>query len=218
VGLAFALDALGRLFRILRRCRAALEQGYTPATLLRVLADRHRDMGFLLSGARHFSMVDAREREGLVTMRVAGWLLMCAAGIWLLAAMAVGLLAAARETIAPLPLQVIAFFPAGVLYAAGALTMLLQEDRVRRARRLWYKQPWSADLSEKEVREYAEAWRPRRDLGRCRPRPDRRASGSDPAPRFGDGAHSDRRVDPFFRPLRTAGDAWRGVPQLPGRW
>jgi len=154
VGLAFALDALGRLFRILRRCRAALEQGYTPATLLRVLADRHRDMGFLLSGARHFSMVDAREREGLVTMRVAGWLLMCAAGIWLLAAMAVGLLAAARETIAPLPLQVIAFFPAGVLYAAGALTMLLQEDRVRRARRLWYKQPWSADLSEKEVREW----------------------------------------------------------------
>lgn len=153
-GLAFALDALSRLLRILRRCRAALEQGYTPATLGRVLADRNRDMGFLFSGARHFSVLDAREREGLATMRVAGWGLMCSAGLWLLMAMAVGLFAAARGMIGALPLQVIAFFPAGVLYVAGILTMLLQEERVRRARRLWFKQPWALDLSETEVREW----------------------------------------------------------------
>ena len=32
-------------------------------------------MGFLISGARHFSVIDQREREGLAMLRVAGWVL-----------------------------------------------------------------------------------------------------------------------------------------------
>lgn len=154
VGLAFALDSLGRLARILRRCRAARSQGYTPTTLLRVLADRGRDMGFLVTGARHFSVIDEREREGLATMRIAGWVLLCTAGLWLLVAMAVGLFAAARGAVGSWPLQVGTFFPASVLYAAGAVAMLVQDERVRRARRVWFKQPWAADLTADEVRSW----------------------------------------------------------------
>lgn len=151
VGLAFALDALAHLGRILGRSRTALKQGYDALTVARVLSDRGRDMGFLLSGARHFSVIDVREREGLAAIRVAGWMLLCTAGLWLLAAMALGLLAGAGGMIGVRPLQFATFFPASVLYAAGAVTVLIQERRVRNARRRWFKQPWAADLTAQEV-------------------------------------------------------------------
>jgi hypothetical protein len=60
VGLAFALV---RLVRTMRRASRAFESGYRAATVLQVLADSTRDMGFLLMGARHFSVMDAHERE-----------------------------------------------------------------------------------------------------------------------------------------------------------
>ncbi len=154
VGLAFALDALGCLLRLLRRTSAAREQGYAFATVLHVLADRNRDMGFLLSGARHFSELDRGERERLIRLRLAMWVTLCAAGLWLLVGMAVGLLAAARGVVPSSVLQGALFVPAIVLYGSGFLLMLVQEHRVRSARGRWFTQPWSVDLTMSEVREW----------------------------------------------------------------
>jgi len=52
VGLGFAADVLASIGRALRRTAAALESGYDARTVVYVLADHRKDMGFLLQGSR----------------------------------------------------------------------------------------------------------------------------------------------------------------------
>ena len=154
VGLAFALDALVRLVRTMRRASRALESGYRAATVLQVLADSTRDMGFLLTGARHFSVMDAHEREVVASIRIAALALVVASGLWLTVALCVGLFFAARGLISPLGLQMVTLVPASIGYMTGGVATMVQEGRVRRARKVWHKQPWSADLTSEELRRW----------------------------------------------------------------
>jgi hypothetical protein len=154
VGLAFALDAIGRSARTLKRFGRAMGHGYRPQTIARVLADAGRDMGFLSSGSRHFSMVDAREREAIAAMRVAAWLLLTFGGLWSIFSLSVGLFAAARGALSVVGLQLVALGPALLAYTCGMVAMLVQDSRVRRARTLWHRQPWASDLAAEEIRSW----------------------------------------------------------------
>jgi hypothetical protein len=157
VGLGFALDALARLARTLRRTSHALTRGYTTETLLCVLADVQNDMGFLLSGARHFSVVDQRERVAVAWLRVTAGLLLASAGMWLLLAMSIGLLLSPRGLLAPATLVGLTLLPAAAGYVGGGVATLVQQSRVRRARRRWHEQPWADDLDAGEVRAWQES-------------------------------------------------------------
>lgn len=155
IGLAFSLDAMARAGRMLRRAGVAARQGYTLATIFQVLVDSGRDTGFLLTGARHFSVLDQQEREALGAMRVASGVLFAFAGLWLILGLSVGLVLAANGTLSPNALQMVTLAPAFVAYACGGVAMLVQQSRVRRARRIWFNQPWSEDLAGQEI----ETWK-----------------------------------------------------------
>jgi hypothetical protein len=157
IGLAFGLDAITRVSRSLRRAGRALENGYGAPTVLRVLADGSRDMGFLLSGARHFSVLDDREREAIAAIRVAEAILFAAAGLWLTVSVSIGLFLAARGVLTPAALQMLTLAPAAIGYAFGAVAAMVQEGMVRRARRVWYKQPWADDLASDEISDWKTA-------------------------------------------------------------
>ena len=151
IGLGFALDAIARVVRTLRRSARALERGYDIGTIARVLADGSRDMGFLLSGARHFSVVDARERGAIALIRIVAGSLLALGGVWLIFSFAVGLFVAARGRLTPIELQGVILLPAFVFYACGGAATLVHEGRARRARREWHRQPWAEDLVIDEI-------------------------------------------------------------------
>lgn len=154
VGLAFAIDALVRVARLLGRAARAVERGYDPATVLHVLADVRSDMGFLIRGARHFSVMDEEERRALGTLRLLTPVLHAAAGLWLCLALAVGLVLAARGWLTPSLLQLVTLVPAGIGYLFGAVTGLTEDARVRRARRTWHARSWADDLDPERI----ESW------------------------------------------------------------
>jgi hypothetical protein len=156
VGLAFAVDAFVRLARLLRRARRAVERGYDARTVLKVAADRRMDMGFLMQGARHFSVLDRPAREVLLTLRILTPTLHAAAGIWMCLALALGLIVAARGWIGPGMLATVTLAPAAVLHLFASVTGLTEEARVRRARRVWHGRAWEDDLDPGRVREWEE--------------------------------------------------------------
>jgi hypothetical protein len=157
VGLAVSLDALARLARALHRSALALRAGYDPATILHVLADGGRDTGFLLVGARHFSVLGEAERRAVATLRLVSALALAAAGVWMILSVTLGLFAAARGSISPAGLRLLTLGPAVVLYVVGSVAALIQEGRVRRSRRLWHRQPWAEDMTSDEIREWQAA-------------------------------------------------------------
>lgn len=157
VGLAFALDAIARTSRTLRRASRALESGYASVTVLQVLADAKRDTGFLLAGVRHFSDVNATERGAIARTRVGSALLLAAAGLWPSVAFSVGLLLAARGLLSPVALETVTLGPAVVGYLLGGGAYLWEERRVRKARKVWYAQPRATDADDAEVRRWRQA-------------------------------------------------------------
>ena len=155
IGLTFAADALVRTMTLLRRVSKALAQGYDLHTLLMVVCDRDRDMGFLLTGGRHFSDMDAKEREAIGRIRLFSTVLYALAGIWLPNALALGILLAARGWVTPTGLWVGTALPSAGLYLFALVAGTAAETRVRRARRRWYGHEWVSDLASEE----ANAWR-----------------------------------------------------------
>jgi hypothetical protein len=154
VGLTFAADALVRTMTLMRRVSKALGQGYDFETIMMVVADGERDMGFLLTGSRHFSEMDPKEREAIRLIRVSSVAMYAIAGIWLPNALAVGILLGARGLITPSGLWMGTALPSLVMYVLGAVAGTVGESRVRRARRAWYSQPWVEDLSSEEARSW----------------------------------------------------------------
>jgi len=158
VGLAFSFDAFVHAARILRRAARAMGNGHDPGTVWQVVADTGRDMGFLLQGARHFAMMDARERQAIVRIRMFSMTLHAASGLWLSLALGVGLLAAARGLVSPTGLWMATLLPSAAGYAFGGVGRVVNDARVRRARTAYHVQPWSEDLVAEEIA----IWRARR--------------------------------------------------------
>lgn len=155
VGLTFAADALVRAMTLLRRVAKALEQGYDLGTIKLVITDGYRDMGFLLTGSRHFSEMDGKEREAIAALRVFAVSTYAIAGIWLPNALAVGILLSARGLVTPTGLWMGTALPALTLYVFGAVAGGMAESRVRRARTRWHGRDWADDL----VSDEAQSWR-----------------------------------------------------------
>ncbi|MEM7413945.1 MAG: hypothetical protein AAF389_00525 [Gemmatimonadota bacterium] len=151
IGLAFTLDTLVRASRTLRRVGRARQSGYRLSTVAYVLCDSGRDMGFLLSGERHFSVMEEREREAIAAIRLAAAVLVTGAGLWLVLAMPVALFLAARGAFSPAEMMLFTLAPSFLGYTFGGVATVVHQGRVRRARRVWYRQPWSADLASEEV-------------------------------------------------------------------
>lgn len=164
-GLAFALDAFLRLARMAHRSMHAVERGYDLRTLACVVSDRHRDMGFLLQGARYFSVLERPDREMLVSARLLAPGLLAAGSVWLCLSLAVGLVVAARGWMGPESLRYVTLVPAAVMYLVGIVVSLTDDVRVRRARRDWHSGAWEDDLDLRRI----ETWR---DRARLAPRPD----------------------------------------------
>lgn len=161
VGLAFALDAIGRASRTLRRASRGLASGYSLTTVLQVLADVKRDTGFLLAGARYFSELDADQRKAVAARRVLAGVTLATAGLWCLMAFSFGLFLAARGVLSPLALEVWTLAPTALAYLVGGAAYLTEEARVRRARKAWYAKPRSTEVVELEMRR----WRDRAAVG-----------------------------------------------------
>jgi len=140
---------------LLRRVSRALEQGYDFGTVKLVIADSERDMGFLLTGSRHFSEMDEREREAIGALRVLAMSMYAMAGIWLPNALAVGILLGARGLVTPAGLWMGTALPSIALYVFGSVAGTVAESRVRRARKRWHRRSWVEDLASDEAR----AWR-----------------------------------------------------------
>lgn len=162
VGLGFATDVLASIGRTLRRSAAALESGYDARTVAYVLADYRKDMGFLLQGSRHFSVMQSAQREGVARLRV--WAVIChaVAGLWLPVALGLALLAAARGLVGDTGVWALTLVPAGLLYLVGGVLGAVEDTWVRRARSTWFQKPWVSELVGDEI----EAWRS--DLARRR--------------------------------------------------
>lgn len=175
VGLGFAADVLASVGRVLRRTAAALESGYDARTVAYVLADQRRDMGFLLQGGRHFSVMEPAQRMGVARLRVWALAFHAVAGLWLPVVLGAALLAAARGLVGDTGLWALTVVPAVALYVVGGVLGVLEDTRVRRARSTWFQQPWASDLVGEEI----DAWRA--DLARRRgevPGPARREGRS----------------------------------------
>ena len=155
LGLGFSLDAFARTARLLLRAAWAIERGYDWITLAYVVADARRDMGFLLQGGRHFSVLGPDERKAVAALRVASVSGHACAGLWLSLSLGVGLLLAARGWITAGTLWKVTLFPPLLLHGAAMVAAVVEESRVRRARRKWYDRPWAHDLATGEIR----AWR-----------------------------------------------------------
>jgi hypothetical protein len=145
VGLTFAADALVRTMTLLRRISRALDQGYDFDTIKLVVADGDRDMGYLLTGSRYFSDMDAKEREAMAALRVFSVTMYAIAGVWLPNALAIGILLGARGLLTPAQLWMGTALPSLAMYVFGSVAGTVAESRVRRARKRWYRQPWIDD-------------------------------------------------------------------------
>lgn len=155
VGLGFTVDALTSAGRLLRRTARALESGYDLRTIAWVAADLRRDTGFLLQGARHFSMMEEPERWAVARLRLLGGGAHALAGLWLPVVLALALLLAARGALGHTALWVATLVPAGALHLLGGAVGVIEDGRVRRARAAWFAKPWAADLDVADI----EAWR-----------------------------------------------------------
>lgn len=173
VGLGFAVDTLASAGRLLRRAAEALKGGYDRAIVLNVAADTRKDMGFLLQGGRHFSVMEPAERALVARLRVLSVACHALAGVWLSSALGLTLLAAARGLLGDDAFWMVTLLPALVLYVAGGVAGMLEDGRVRKARTRWFRQPWAQDLDPREI----EAWRGELADRQGRPEPPRREAG-----------------------------------------
>lgn len=146
VGLGFVVDALATVARILRRVAQALERGYDWRTDGFVLADLRRDMGFLLQGSRHFGGLGLGERRAIAGLRLLAGSSHALAGLWLPVALCGGLLLASRNVMDAQMLWMVTLLPAALSYLVGGFVGAVEDHRVRRACREWYRQPWASDL------------------------------------------------------------------------
>lgn len=156
VGLWILLAGYVGLFRALRRWRSAAERGYARRTVALVLADRPGDTGFLVQGGRAYSVLDASRRNGLLRGRLMQVTLLLSAGLWLSAGFVAGVMLSARSVLTETGLTVWTLAPIG---AAGVVVIVLkawENSVLRRARKKWFAQSWTEDLTRDEIQEWHE--------------------------------------------------------------
>ena len=154
-GLILFTDAAVTLFRLLRRSLRAVREGYTPRVVGMVLSDRTRDAGFLLQGARVYSELSEQERRLVSVLRLWVPTLYLLAGHWLSVAFGALALLAARGVVSPVGVATGTLVPPVLFFTAGVVCSAVEASLLRKARRAWYRRPWTQDLAVAD----AAAWR-----------------------------------------------------------
>jgi len=151
VGMALLLSGHVQLFRILLRWRAATGRGYAPRTVALVLIDREGDTGFLVQGARAYSLIPQSTRSLLLTGRIGQTGLLLLAELWMSCGFVLGVLLAAHGSLGPDALMTWTLLPVAVPTALAFLLRASENTLLVTARRQWYQQPWSRDLAREEI-------------------------------------------------------------------
>lgn len=163
MGLAVLGNAFVGLFRIFRRAGSATSQGYGWLTVAVVAADSRRDAGFLLQGARAYSVLTPEKRRRLVIFRLTAVLCYLVAVFWLPVGFIVGVLLAARGLLAPSGLALFTLGPTALLLLVGLAVRLWDAGSLRNARTRWFRQPWREDLTTDDVDRWNDAFEERRE-------------------------------------------------------
>jgi len=151
VGMSLLLSGHVQLLRVFLRWRAATSRGYAPGTAALVLVDRQGDTGFLVQGARAYSLIEKSTRSGLLVGRVAQAALLLLAELWMSGGFVLGILLAARGRLGADGLMTWTLLPVAFLTAIAFLIRATENTLLVGARREWYNQPWSRDLAKDEI-------------------------------------------------------------------
>jgi hypothetical protein len=140
LGAVVLVAAFWGFFRLMHRGAAAADAGFGTLTILEVMCDLGRDMGFLIQGKRWFAYLGDDERRSLVLarLRCAGFLL--AAALWLAVGFGLSVILAARGFLTPAGVLLMTLGPVGLLVLLGFGTLGLQQGKLRAARRAWLRE------------------------------------------------------------------------------
>lgn len=158
VGIALLLEAYVALARIFRRAARANLEGYSWGTVALVAADASRDTGFLIQGAREFSVLEPRERRRVAHQRL--WIvgLHLVSALWVSVGFSIAVIFAAAGLISPSGLAWGTLLPPAILASLGFGLGFVQRRWISRARRIWYRHTWTSDLEAKGVRAWQDAY------------------------------------------------------------
>ena len=171
VGLGLVLEAFVTLVRLLRRAARVVERGYRWRLVAHVACDVRRDTGFLLQGARWYATLGEGQRRMVAGLRLVGAALQMISVVWLASGLAVAMLLAANGNLTATGVILFTLGPAAVCLLMALLVRTGEAHLVRRARRVWFSQPWAEEVEVSEV----EQWQ-----GQLAGHVEWRASGSSP--------------------------------------
>lgn len=165
VGLGGIVEGFVGLFRIMRRASSATSRGYGWITVVEVLTDHRRDNGFLLQGARIYSVLDPGARRRLLVGRLLSAGAIFLGVLWLPVGFALAVLLAARGVFGAGGVWVFTLGPSVFFLLVGALARVFDVFTVRAAKKRYYAQPWRQDLAGDQVGEWNERMRARQGPG-----------------------------------------------------
>lgn len=147
VGVVVLVVTFWAFFRLMQQGAAAADAGFGTLTIVEVMTDIGRDMGFLIQGKRHFALLDGPQRAGVVMGRLRGAAFLLAAGLWLAVGFGIAVLLAARGFVTPSGVILLSLGPSALLAGAGLIILLLQNSKVRAARGRWAAQEGSEKIA-----------------------------------------------------------------------
>ena len=148
LGLLILVVAFWSFFRLMHQGATAADAGFGTLTVVEVMTDVGRDMGFLIQGKRHFSLLAADRRASIVMARLRGAAFVLASALWLAVGFGIAVLLAARGFVTPSGILLMTLGPMGLLLVSGIVILFLQASQVRSARAGWIAQEGADKISE----------------------------------------------------------------------
>lgn len=155
IGIVIVLAAFGSFFDLMRQSAKAADAGFGSLTIVEVLTDVSRDMGFLIQGKRHFGLLGPKRRASIVRARLRGATFVVAAALWLSVGFGIAVVLAARGFVTPSGSLLVTLGPATVLLIMGLVVLGTQHARVRTVRTAWLLQE-GVDKVQKEAGQWIE--------------------------------------------------------------
>ncbi|NJD20483.1 MAG: hypothetical protein FIA95_14525 [Gemmatimonadetes bacterium] len=140
LGALVLVAAFWGLFRLMLQGAGAAEAGFGTLTIVEVMSDVGRDMGFLIQGRRWFAYLGDDERCAVVLARLRWAAFLLAAALWLPVGFGLSVLLAARGLLTPSGVLLVTLGPIGLLILLGLAVLGLQRGRLRAARRAWVRE------------------------------------------------------------------------------
>lgn len=139
-GVGVLVVAFWAFFRLMRQGAAAADAGFGTLTIVEVMTDVGRDMGFLIQGKRHFTLLEGSRRAAVVMGRLRGAAFVLAAALWMAVGFGIAVLLAARGFVTPSGTVLMTLGPTALLAGVGLVVLLVQNAQVRAARNRWTAQ------------------------------------------------------------------------------